>query len=52
MHIYYIDRQMIGDDIRDMKQGNLSKYLQNIFDRKVKWNLLNTGIIEKLEDFN
>ena len=52
MHIYYIDRQMIGDDIRNMKQGNLSKYLQNIFDRKVKWNLLNTGIIEELEDFN
>ena len=52
MHIYYIDRQMIGDDIRDMKQGNLSKYLQNIFDRKVKWNSLNTGTIEELEDFN
>ena len=52
MHIYYIDRQMIGDDIRNMKQGNLSKYLQNIFDRKVKWNSLNTGTIEELEDFN
>lgn len=37
MHIYYIDREMMGDKIKDMKQGNLSKYLQNIFDRKVKW---------------
>lgn len=37
MGVYYIDRQMIGDEIQDMKQGYLSKYLQNIFDRKLNW---------------
>ena len=37
MGVYYIDRQMIGDELSDMKQGNLSTYLQNIFDRKLDW---------------
>lgn len=37
MGVYYIDRQMIGDEISDMKQDYLSTYLQNIFDRKLNW---------------
>ena len=37
MGVYYIDRQMIGEEISDMKQGYLSTYLQNIFDRKLNW---------------
>lgn len=37
MHVYYIDREMMGDNISDMKQGNLSKYIQNIFNGKKDW---------------
>lgn len=37
MQVYYIDRKMMGDDINDMRQGYLLKYIQNIFDGKRDW---------------
>lgn len=37
MKVFYIDREMIGDSTAEMSQGNLARYLQNIFDGKKEW---------------
>lgn len=37
MQVYYIDRGMLGNSIGEMNRGNLSKYIQNIFDGKKDW---------------
>lgn len=43
MHVYYIDRGMIGDSIADMAKGRLAKYIQNIFDGKKDWKDIESG---------
>lgn len=37
MGVYYIDRNMLGNTIEDMRADRLSKYIQNIFEGKKNW---------------
>ena len=40
MGVYYIDRDMIGRTIEDMKQNRLAMYLQKIFNGDRDWDRL------------